>query len=660
MRKKTTLIILLCIILSAGLITFLSNQSPPPPNKVIRIAGDNNFPPFEYLTNSGVYTGFNVDVLNAISIESGVKFEFHPMPWNEAIKALHAGKVDAIQGMKYSAERDRIYDFSDSYFTSTQAIFVHKENVHIRSLADLAEHKVVIQKGDIAIDLFAHNRQIQFIQVASQQEAIQLLADKKADAFVGNRITGQYFIQKSKQQQNIKIIGDPLYPENYGFVVLPKNKALLPFINEGIQTIKQNQTYHKIEQKWFGEYLEKSSYDFAKLTFFIQIGLFVTSVVILIILWWNRMLKKEVGKRTNEIAMINEQLEEKMNLLEDNIFFQQQLLDSAYSFYITLNQRGEVQMLNRRAERFLSVADSIISQPYEQTRIVEFIPPNQIQASLLQNKVYLEQETTWQQKIISYSVYPITTRSGENVGVVLNFSDLTQQRRLERKVAESNRLRALGQLMLGIAHEIRNPLTSILTYTQLLPKKMDNREFRQFFSEQVTSEIIRLNRLIDDLLNYAKPKKSSPEKFLFAELIETILLLLKPKWEPNEIFVVSNIPTDTYVVADRQQLQQVLMNIILNAIQAMSTAGKLTISAWQAADTTTISIQDTGCGIDSDDVHKIFEPFYTSKADGVGLGLAISYQLIRENQGTIEVTSTKGEGTRFTIALPTTPHERMN
>lgn len=622
------------------------------PQKVIRIAGDNQFPPFEYLTESGVYTGFNVDVMNAISIETGLKFEFYPMPWNQAIKALHEGKVDAIQGMKYSKERDKIYDFSDRYFTSTQAIFVRKDNLYIRQLKDLKHRTVIVQRGDIANELIQKEKNIRLIQVNTQQEAIQKLYAKKADAFVGNRITGQYLIQQKQWQNQIKLVGAPLHAEAYGVAVLPKNRRYLPLINEGLAAIKEKQTYQKIEEKWFGEYIPPVRYRLEQILFLFQIGIVVIVIITMIILWWNRLLKKEVAKRTRQIEQINQKLEEKMALLEENVFFQQQLLDSAYSCYIMLNRQGQIQMLNGRAKQFFHIGDEVLSLPYHETKIIDWIPTEKIQESLLKSKPILQEETSQKKQVITYGIYPIITRSGSTEGVVINFHDITKRRALEKKAAESNRLRALGQLMLGIAHEIRNPLTAILTYTQLLPKKMDNPEFRQFFTQQVTDEIIRLNGLIDHLLDYARPKKSSPVVFSLPKLIEDLLKLLKPKWDKKGIHIHLNFDPPSYVYADRQQIQQVLMNILINAIQAISDKGSIQIATTSEPDMVQLQIADNGTGIDEQNLHKIFEPFYTSKPDGVGLGLSISYQLIQENKGSIEVHSSQGEGTQFTIHLP--------
>lgn len=625
--------------------------------KVIRIAGDNNFPPFEYLSDSGVYTGFNVDIMNAVSIETGIRFEYYPMPWNEAVQAMRSGKVDAIQGMKYNQEREEIYDFSAPYFTSSQGIFVLKDNMYIRKIEDLKGRKVAVQKGDVASGLLSKVDRLKLVETNNQQEAVQSLIDGKVDAFIGNRITGQYFLQKNEQQSLIKIVGEPLDTTKYAIAVMPKNKELLTIFNQAISQIKKDGTYEKIEKKWFGEYILPNTQRLRKTLLYLEIGLILTFIVISLILWWNLSLKREVAKRTEQIEHVNKDLEEKMLLLEENINFQQQVLNSAYSSLITLNQQGLVSMINVRAMEYLGVDGNVVGKRFQDLPTARFIPEKEIKAALEKKRVFLQKETVWshyasKKRHITYSMYPIQTIGGESVGAVLNFFDSTEQKQLERKVAQDDRLRSLGQLVAGIAHEIRNPLTSILTYTQLLPKKFASADFRTFFSEQVTSEITRLNTLINDLLDYARPKKSEPVTFSLNEAMAGIELLLKPKIKEKNLSIVrEGFAGDIQATADTQQIKQVLVNVILNAIQASNTGGTLIFRAYYRDMFTVVEIEDEGIGISEEDIDKIFEPFYTRKPNGVGLGLSITYQLVKENDGIIETRSEVGKGTAVTICL---------
>ena len=476
------------------------------------------------------------------------------------------------------------------------------------------------------------------------------------DAFIGNRITGQYFLQKNEQQSLIKIVGESLDTTNYAVAVMPKNKELLTLFNQAISQIKKDGTYEKIEKKWFGEYILPNTQRLRKTLLYLEIGLVITFIVISLILWWNLSLKREVAKRTEQIEHVNKDLEEKMMLLEENIHFQQQVLNSAYSSLITLNQQGLVSMINVRAMDYLELHGNVVRKRFQDLPITSFIPEKEIKAALERKRVFLQKETLWspnagKKRYITYSVYPIQTIGGENVGAVLNFFDITEQKQLERKVAQDDRLRSLGQLVAGIAHEIRNPLTSILTYTQLLPKKFASADFRTFFSEQVTSEITRLNTLINDLLDYSRPKKSEPVTFSLNETMEGIELLLKPKIKEKNLRIVRELAGDIQVTADTQQIKQVLVNVILNAIQASNIGGTLIFRAYYRDMFTVVEIEDEGIGISEEDIDKIFEPFYTRKPNGVGLGLSISYQLVKENDGTIETRSEVGKGTVVTICL---------
>ncbi|MED4910552.1 transporter substrate-binding domain-containing protein [Brevibacillus centrosporus] len=656
-------------VLAGLLLLFLMGMTVPSEvqqDKVIRIAGDNNFPPFEYFGSSGVFSGFNVDIMNAISIETGMRIEFVPLPWNEALEALRDGQVDVIQGMKYSPARDKVYDFSNPYFLSSQGIFVRKENMHIFELGDLNGRKVSIQKGDIAIDQLRDHRLIQFIETDSQEEAVQLLLDGQVDAFVGNRITGQYFLQRNNQQGQIKIVGDPINPTDYGVAVLPKNAQLLTEINKAISKIKQNGTYDKIERKWFGEYIMPSTLNMERLRLYLEWGSGIGLLIVMAILWWNRMLKKEVKRRTAQIHTINRQLEEKMTLLEENVQFQQQLLNSTYSFYVTLNHSGKIFLMNSKAVHFLQVKHPLIGMPMNGTILAEFIPESQVDDVLREGSTYLEQEIIWEQQVdgqakqlvIRYNIFPIFNKAKEITGVIINFQDVTKQKDMDKKLESEHRLRSLGQLILGIAHEIRNPLTSILTYTQLLPTKFDNPKFRDFFAQQVPNEILRLNDLVNDLLEYARPKPPNPSRFRADELMETVLALCSQKIKEKNIRVATSLPPELCIVADVNQTKQIWINIVLNAIESMDEQGKLDIRGYSEGQMGVIEVADNGHGMSPEDKYRIFEPFFSTKANGVGLGLSITYQLLKENGGTIDLTSQLGHGTTMIIRLPMPQDER--
>ncbi len=228
---------------------------------VLRIAGDNNYPPYEFVDEDGNYRGFNVDMMRAIAIELGIDIELIPMSWQEAMEALEkGGEVDAVQGMTKSSMREEKFDFSSPLVTNSQAIFVLKDINYICDLKDLAGKKVSFQRADVSYELAQDIKGIKPIIMTNQEEAIDLLLQGEVDAFVGNRLTGIYYLQREENFDKVKIVGgEPMHITEYCTSVQKGDKEVLNKINLGLNRIKKNGTYDKIYQKWFGEtFVDKS------------------------------------------------------------------------------------------------------------------------------------------------------------------------------------------------------------------------------------------------------------------------------------------------------------------------------------------------------------------------------------------------------------------
>jgi len=275
---------------------------------VLRIAGDNNHPPYEYVDTNGNYKGFNVDIMRAIAIELGIEIELIPMEWNEALRALEENKVDAIQGMSKTNAREKLFTFTSSTINNSQAIFVLKNTNFISEIEDLPGARVSFQNGDVSQELIKNTSGIVMVPKSDQESAMNALLDGKADAFIGNRYTGLYYLQKQKKADLIKIVGEPLCEVQYGPAVLKENFYVAELINQGIDRINKNGIYDKIYKKWFGENLISPSYI---LQMYKQEIILVFSIITLIIvsfISWNKKLKSEVLKRTSELEEANKDL----------------------------------------------------------------------------------------------------------------------------------------------------------------------------------------------------------------------------------------------------------------------------------------------------------------------------------------------------------------
>jgi len=226
----------------------------------------------------------------------------------------------------------------------------------------------------------------------------------------------------------------------------------------------------------------------------------------------------------------------------------------------------------------------------------------------------------------------------------------------------ADRLSSLGLLTAGLAHEIRNPLVAIRTFTQLLPERYDDAEFREGFQGLALKEVDRICGLITDLLSFARPSKPNVAPEDMSDVVEGIARILETQAKEKGVEIVrdfeANLPK---VWIDREQMKQVFMNLILNAIQAMKDGGSIVVSirlysrnhVGEAGQFVQVEIRDSGIGIPEENLQHIFDPFFTNKDEGSGLGLSISHQIVQEHGGYITVESKLGEGTAFFINLPT-------
>ncbi|EFN6914310.1 two-component system sensor histidine kinase AtoS [Escherichia coli O10] len=361
-----------------------------------------------------------------------------------------------------------------------------------------------------------------------------------------------------------------------------------------------------------------------------------------------------------EMGQISQSVNNLAQALRETRTLNDLIIENAADGVIAIDRQGDVTTMNPAAEVITGYQrHELVGQPYSMLfDNTQFYSPVLDTLEHGTEHVALEISFPGRDRTIEISVTTsrIHNTHGEMIGALVIFSDLTARKETQRRMAQAERLATLGELMAGVAHEVRNPLTAIRGYVQILRQQTTDPIHQEYLSV-VLKEIDSINKVIQQLLDFSRPRHSQWQQVSLNALVEETLVLVQTAGVQARVDFISELDNElSPISADRELLKQVLLNILINAVQAISARGKIRIRTWQYSDSQqAISIEDNGCGIDLSLQKKIFDPFFTTKASGTGLGLALSQRIINAHQGDIRVTSLPGYGATFTLILPINP-----
>ncbi|ARU60001.1 hypothetical protein CBW65_02170 [Tumebacillus avium] len=243
---------------------------------------------------------------------------------------------------------------------------------------------------------------------------------------------------------------------------------------------------------------------------------------------------------------------------------------------------------------------------------------------------------------------------GGRVGGVLCFRDVTEEKKFQREIIQSEKLAVVGQLAAAMAHEIRNPLTSIKGFLQLLHrlKTMEQEGEIKEYTRIMVEEVDRMEKIIRDFLLMTKPSDVIRETISLDTVIERVLVLVQNQAILRNIQVNTELSELPPVLMHKEAIQQVVLNLMQNALEAMNVGGTLTVRTEEEDKYVMLQVIDTGIGMTDEEIQNLGSPFYSTKTEGTGLGLTVSSKIIKEHRGQLDVQSEKGVGTTITIRLP--------
>jgi PAS domain S-box-containing protein len=347
--------------------------------------------------------------------------------------------------------------------------------------------------------------------------------------------------------------------------------------------------------------------------------------------------------------------------------YNENIIESMTNGVITLDLEDRVIKMNKVAEELTGI------KPQEAVGrdFAEIFGKNFLFATfgpdILHHKIpftrpvnYIREEKSY---VYSVSAAMLHDSNAKNIGAVITFQDITEKVLLEERIRRDERLAYLGSVTAGVAHEIKNPLSSIKLFVKSLPKRMNESDFLRDFHDSVPKEVERLDKLVNDLLIFGKGSKIEPKPININDMLKDVI---KQKQEIVDdknlkIKIQKELAALPDIYADEFQLRQVVLNLINNAIEAMPDGGTIKVSSYMSPnnylkieekDSVVIEVTDTGYGIVKADYKQLFDPFFTTKTFGTGLGLSICYRITNEHGGFLDFKSERRKGTTFWVVLP--------
>ena len=354
------------------------------------------------------------------------------------------------------------------------------------------------------------------------------------------------------------------------------------------------------------------------------------------------------------------QLSEKARMVERHLA---SVVESANDLVVSTDAEGHIISWNMAAERISGYQIDEVrgwlltdlceeTQRHEMTAIIRRLAGGDVEKFQELNLMARSDRLV----PVDWSFSPIRDDSGKVSGVVAVGRDLSERRAFEEHLYQSEKLAALGVMAGGIAHELRNPLSVSFSAAQFLLDQSRERAFQQECVHKIINGIQQASTIIENLLRFARPSPSDRvESIDLVALIHETVSVLTPQAKLQKIRVLEEYNDSSVPISGNANLlQQVVMNLILNACQAMPSGGEIRTIVWRDAAEAVLRVCDTGCGISSSHLGRVFDPFFTTQpvGKGTGLGLSICYTIVKQHGGIIDVESVEGEGSMFTVRLP--------
>lgn len=606
-----------------------------------------NAPFSEISEKDGAAKGLIIDYISIISSELNVPISEAAVRTADQPQALKDGKIDIADLFNDTDAKGR-YVSTQPIYKLEGIIVTAYENREVNYYEDFAKQALAVVRDPFVEerieDAFPKGQKTKIVYVDSPKEGLELVMSGEVGGFAGNELSIAHYADELDIDDKLRQVGDSLYKEEVSLAVSVYDTKLYNILNKTLLKLKKEGAFVNAQKDWLG-----SSADMVTNSVSVRwaeyIIVFCVGLVVILMLW-ESVLNRRIDKKTKELQIERNNLQTIIDNIDALI-----AVISGDDIIVQCNAYGK-KMLGDEKGTFIGCGVGTVDKLNALKQLYESKP---------------------QQQYYSYEGrdYHINLRvlNRQKGSELLRIDDCTERNRAEKKLRQENKMIAVGQLSAGLAHEIRNPLGLIKNYSYILRDIADefntdeleeSDEMLEHSLDVIDESVGRIDALIENLLRFSRLSNDEKALFNLEKLLQSIISLERKKLETSRIRLTLNCEKDLSVCTCEESIKIIAFNLLNNAVEAFEESerkdGEIRIAVSREYDgektAVRLDIKDNGPGISEEAMETIFNPFFTTKAKGTGLGLYIVNSEVEKVGGRIAVTSEEGKGTLFTVRIP--------
>lgn len=663
MRKFRRSLLILSLLLCIG---FFSIDTRAYATKVrLQVGVVTEFPPYQFLNDNGQCDGLHIDIMDNLAEQEGYIVEYIPFSSKTACaEAFDNGSIDIILGDISNKHHCYTSDISSG------TLCLMAPNYIVDTDKELKNNYVISYEYSTASSMLLSKIHSQsLICVGSQKQALNRLIAGDSDLVVGIKESLLRQLDDLGLGNSYTVTTNYLSKLDFAIRVRENDPMLLRSLNRGIADLHGSGEYDKLYSKWIMDENINLRIWLNSFCIFIIVAGTLSLAYVLISLSLQKKLKNQVNIRTQELSQANTQLAQQLKQLEHESDFRNRIIRYSKLGMILFDREYNIILINESAKRLTGttakIGDDVRSVAIYREILSRCGKDIFEHSSELQQDVivlnYEDSEAFSSPHHYRYVMQQIH-KNGAVAGVLLSVEDVTAEEQKKQKLFEEEKSESLNNIVAGIAHEIRNPLMAIRTFAAVGAEGDMDSQTIEDFCRFVPSELERINKLIETLINYATPFKGDKCVFDVSVMLSDCVFFANSIVDGREIYMVSQTgqPGQAYIYANKDQIKQVIINLVVNGLDSMKekltksprlAPLKLSICLSVTATDVEILIRDSGCGMSKEAIEHCRDAFFTTKDHGSGLGLALCEQYVRENQGKLSIESVEGCHTSIRLAF---------